>query len=91
MDIEKNLQDEKKAKAMDAEVTKFNDAAFKDKNIVDVKVEKEKFKDPKGNMKEKVVEHVTYRNGVVKSRLTSMYKNNRLIYSVAPKTKKKGK
>ena len=73
----------------DERVTKVNDDAYKDKNIEKVETTREKFKDAKGHTKEKVIEHVAYRNKVVKSRLTSVYKDGRLIYSVAPKTKKK--
>jgi hypothetical protein len=89
--IEKNLGKEEiaKRKEEDERVTKINDESYKDKNIKKVETERDKFKDAKGNIKEKVVEHVTYHNGVVKSRLTSIYKNNRLLYSAASKTKKK--
>ena len=88
--IEKK-QIEAERKKEDAKVTKFNELAYQDKNIKKVDVEKRNFRDPKGNDKEKVIEHVTYHNGVVKSRLTGMYKNNKIIYTIASKSKKKGK
>ena len=91
MDIENKASKQEIAerKKEDEKVTKFNDETYKDKNIKDVKVERDKFKDAKGHIKEKVVEHVTYRNGVVKSRLTAVYKDGKLIYNVASKTKKR--
>ena len=75
----------------DERVTKVNDDAYKDKNIKKVETTREKFKDAKGKIKEKVVEQVTYHNGVVKSRLIGLYKDGRLIYAGASKTKKAGK
>jgi hypothetical protein len=91
MDTENKVSKQEIAerKKEDEKVTKFNDETYKDRNIKDVKTEREKFKDAKGHVKEKVIEHVTYRNGVVKSRLTSVYKDGRVIYNVASKTKKR--
>jgi hypothetical protein len=88
--IEKK-QIEAERKKEDAKVTKLNEQSFHDKNIEKVDIEKRNFRDPKGNDKEKVIEHVTYHNGVVKSRLTGMYKNKKVIYTIASKSKKKGK
>ena len=91
MDIENKASKQEIAerKKEDERVTKFNDETYRDKNIKDVKVERDKFKDAKGHIKEKIVEHVTYRNGVIKSRLTSVLKDGKLIYNVASKTKKR--
>jgi hypothetical protein len=87
-DIEK-----KKMQEEDARVTKLNDESYKDDQIKDIRVDREKMKDPRNAVKEKIVEHVTYRNGVVKSRLTGLYKDGRLLYSGASKKsdKRKGK
>ena len=60
--IEKN-----KMKEEDERVTKLNDESYKDDQIKDIKVDREKMKDPRNAVKEKVIEHVTYQNGVVKS------------------------
>ena len=73
----------------DERVTKLNDDAYKDKNIKSVTTTRDKFKDSSGRTKEKVVEQVTYRNGVVKSRLIGLYKDGRLLYTGASKTKKR--
>ena len=81
----------KKLKIYQGNVYKNNDNDYNDKKIENVTISKEKIKDAKGKIKEKVVEQVTYHNGVVKSRLVGLYKDGRLIYAGASKTKKAGK
>ena len=86
--IDNNKAEENEAKVRDEKVTRLNEESYKDKNIKSVKEIRDKFKDAKGKTKEKVIERVTYKNGVVKNRLVGVYKEGRLIYNVASKSKK---
>lgn len=70
-------------KARDKETTAKNDEAYSDKNIKKREEELLKVKVEKG-MKEKLIERVTYRNGVVKNRLKGLYFNGVIKYGKGP-------
>lgn len=86
-EIEKIKENERR-KDENVQVTEVNKESFLPKNVDSRKIERYKIQGESG-MREKIIEHCVYKNGVAKNRIVGTLKNGKLQYGKNPTNKRR--